>query len=101
MVIKVKYNGEWVKIPYLSSDHGRELVEEAPKDGKQYARQNGVWSVVNIPEVDFTDVYNAIDTKVDKVEGKGLSTNDYCSRKYRIESSCIYYSFSWFDVTFR
>ena len=57
MVIKVKYNGEWVKIPYLSSDHGRELVEEAPKDGKQYARQNGVWSVVNIPEVDFTDVY--------------------------------------------
>jgi len=52
MVIKVKYNGEWVKIPYLSSDHGQELVEEAPKDGKQYARQNGVWSVVNIPERD-------------------------------------------------
>lgn len=77
MVIKVKYNGEWVKIPYLSSDHGQELVEEAPKDGEQYARQNGVWSVVNIPEVDFTEVYNAIDTKVDKVEGKGLSTNDY------------------------
>lgn len=77
MVIKVKYNGEWVKIPYLSSDHGRELVEEAPKDGSQYAIQNGVWSVVNIPEVDFTEVYNAIDTKVDKVEGKSLSTNDY------------------------
>lgn len=77
MVIKVKYNGEWVKIPYLSSDHGQELVEEAPKDGLQYARQNGVWSVVNIPEVDFTEVYNAIATKVDKVEGKGLSTNDY------------------------
>lgn len=77
MVIKVKYNGEWVKIPYLSSDHGQELVEEAPKDGAQYARQNGVWSVVNIPEVDFTEVYNAIDTKVDKVESKSLSTNDY------------------------
>lgn len=77
MVIKVKYNGEWVKIPYLSSDHGQELVEEAPKDGLQYAKQNGVWSVVNIPEVDFTEVYNAIDTKVDKVEGKSLSTNDY------------------------
>ena len=77
MVIKVKYNGEWVKIPYLSSDHGQELVEEAPKDGAQYARKNGVWSVVNIPEVDFTEIYNAIDTKVDKVEGKGLSTNDY------------------------
>lgn len=77
MVIKVKYNGEWVKIPYLSSDHGQELVEEAPKDGSQYARQNGVWSVVNIPEVDFTEVYNTIATKVNKVEGKGLSTNDY------------------------
>lgn len=77
MVIKVKYNGEWVKIPYLSSDHGQELVEEAPKDGSQYARQNGVWSVVNIPEVDVTEVYEAIDTKVDKVDGKGLSTNDY------------------------
>lgn len=77
MVIKVKYNGEWVKIPYLSSDHGQELAEEAPKDGSQYARQNGIWSVVNIPEVDFTEVYNAINTKVDKVEGKGLSTNDY------------------------
>lgn len=77
MVIKVKYNGEWVKIPYLSSDHGQEPVEEAPKDNKQYARQDGTWTVVNIPEVDFTEVYEAIDTKVDKVDGKGLSTNDY------------------------
>lgn len=77
MVIKVKYNGEWVKIPYLSSGHGQELVEEAPKDNKQYARQDGTWTVVNIPEVDFTEVYEAIDTKVDKVDGKGLSTNDY------------------------
>lgn len=77
MVIKVKYNGEWVKIPYLSSDHGHELVEEAPKDNKQYARQDGTWTVVNIPEVDFTEVYEAIDTKVNKVDGKGLSTNDY------------------------
>ena len=77
MVIKVKYNGEWVKIPYLSDVHSEELVTEAPKDDKQYARQNGVWTVVNIPEVDFTDIYTALDTKVDKVEGKGLSTEDY------------------------
>lgn len=77
MVIKVKYNGEWVKIPYLSNDRGQELVEEAPKDNKQYARQDGTWTVVNIPEVDFTEVYEAIDAKVDKVDGKGLSTNDY------------------------
>ena len=90
MVIKVKYNGEWVKIPYLSSDHGQELVEEAPKDGSQYARQNGVWSVVNIPEVDFTEVYNAIDTKVDKVEGSGLISdtdlNQIRTNKSNIES---------------
>lgn len=77
MVIKVKYNGEWVKIPYLSNVRSEELVTEAPKDDKQYARQNGVWTVVNIPEVDFTDIYTALDTKVDKVEGKGLSTEDY------------------------
>lgn len=57
MVIKVKYNGEWVKIPYLSSDHGRELVEEAPKDGSQYARQNGIWSVVNIPDLEERYAY--------------------------------------------
>ena len=76
MVIKVKNNGEWVKIPYLSSDNNP-VIPEAPLDGKQYARQNGEWTVVNIPEVDFTEVYEAIDTKVDKVDGKGLSTNDY------------------------
>lgn len=95
MVIKVKYNGEWVKIPYLSSNHGRELVEEAPKDGKQYARQNGVWSVVNIPEVDFTEIdqkisqntaaiasnTTAIQSKVDKVDGFGLSSNDFTSQE--------------------
>ena len=95
MVIKVKYNGEWVKIPYLSSDHGQGLVEEAPKDGAQYARQNGVWSVVNIPEVDFTEINQkisqntaaiaanttAIQSKVDKVDGFGLSSNDYTSQE--------------------
>lgn len=47
MVIKVKYNGEWVKIPDLSSDHGQELVEEAPKDNKQYARQDGTKSLMD------------------------------------------------------
>lgn len=76
MVIKVKYNGEWVKIPYLSSDNNP-IIPEAPLDGKQYARQSGEWTVVNIPKVDFTDIYTALDTKIDKVEGKGPSTEDY------------------------
>ena len=89
MVIKVKYNGEWVKIPYLSSDHGRELVEEAPKDGKQYARQNGVWSVVNIPEVDFTEVYNAIDTKVDKVEAEFQKDVDNIQNNFNADNLLV------------
>lgn len=50
-----KNNGEWVKIPYLSSDNNP-VIPEAPLDGKQYARQNGEWTVVNIPEVDFTEI---------------------------------------------
>lgn len=79
MVIKVKYNGEWVKIPYLSSDHGRELVEEAPKDGKQYARQNGVWSVVNIPEyvtadkTKVTNINEVIEAAAKNITATGIS----------------------------
>lgn len=94
MVIKVKYNGEWVKIPYLSSDNNS-IIPEAPLDGKQYARQSGEWTVVNIPEVDFTEINQkisqntaaiasnttAIQSKVDKVDGFGLSSNDYTSQE--------------------
>lgn len=81
MVIKVKKDGQYVKIPYLSTDVA---VGEAPADGKQYARQDKAWSEVIIPDVDLTDVNAAIaantaaiGTKVDKVAGKQLSTNDY------------------------
>lgn len=94
MVIKVKNNGEWVKIPYLSSDNNP-VIPEAPLDGKQYARQNGEWTVVNIPEVDFTEINKkisqntaaisanttAIQSKVDKIDGFGLSSNDYTSQE--------------------
>ena len=94
MVIKVKNNGEWVKIPYLSSDNNP-VIPETPLDGKQYARQNGEWTVVNIPEVDFTEINKkisqntaaiaanttAIQSKVDKVDGFGLSSNDYTSQE--------------------
>lgn len=94
MVIKVKNNGEWVKIPYLSSDNNP-IIPEAPLDGKQYARQSGEWTVVNIPEVDFTEINKkisqntaaiaanttAIQSKVDKVDGFGLSSNDYTSQE--------------------
>lgn len=94
MVIKVKNNGEWVKIPYLSSDNNP-IIPEAPLDGKQYARQSGEWTVANIPEVDFTEINKkisqntaaiaanttAIQSKVDKVDGFGLSSNDYTSQE--------------------
>lgn len=94
MVIKVKNNGEWVKIPYLSSDNNP-IIPEAPLDGKQYARQSGEWTVVNIPEVDFTEINKkisqntaaiaanttAIQSKVDKVDGFGLSSNDFTSQE--------------------
>lgn len=94
MVIKVKNNGEWVKIPYLSSDNNP-IIPEAPLDGKQYARQSGEWTVVNIPEVDFTEIdqkisqntaaiasnTTAIQSKVDKVDGFGLSSNDFTSQE--------------------
>ena len=75
MVIKVKYNGEWVKIPYLSTggDSGTGFVEEAPKNGQQYTRKDGAWTVLNIPD----DITETINNKVDKVEGKELSSNDF------------------------
>lgn len=75
MVIKVKYNGEWVKIPYLSTgaDSSINYVEEAPKNGQQYTRKDGAWTVLNIPE----DITESINSKVDKVEGKELSSNDF------------------------
>lgn len=81
MVIEVKQNGKFVKIPYITADVP---VSEAPIDGKQYARQDATWSEIVIPEVDLTEIETniatntaAIDTKVDKIIGKQLSTEDY------------------------
>lgn len=81
MVIEVKQDGKFVKIPFISTNYP---VGEAPEDGKQYARKDGDWSEVVIPDVDLTEIETniaantaAIDTKVDKVDGKQLSTEDY------------------------
>lgn len=54
MVIKVKVNGEWIKVPCA--------VEEAPKDGQQYVRKDGDWSAVEIPEVDLSGIESSIET---------------------------------------
>lgn len=53
MVIEVKQNGKFVKIPYITADVP---VSEAPIDGKQYARQDATWSEIVIPEVNLTEV---------------------------------------------
>lgn len=83
-------------------------IQEAPKDGKAYARKDGQWDpivdetgnvddvlvngssvVVNrvaritLPKVDLSNYYTKTESdiwlaqKVDKIPGKGLSTNDY------------------------
>lgn len=90
MVIKVKYDGEWVKIPYLST-------VDAPVDNELYGRKNGVWSIINVP--DITDLEAAVDAntiaiqgKVDKIDGKGLSTNDYTNEdKVKVDNATVYY----------
>lgn len=88
MVIEVKKDGHFVKIPFLSS---QDPIKEAPQDNKQYARQNADWSEIIIPEVDLSTIEANIaantqaisqhtvelSTKVEQESGKGLSTNDY------------------------
>lgn len=40
--IKVKKDGEWVKLP----NYGVEAFPDAPSDGKTYGRNNGAWSEI-------------------------------------------------------
>lgn len=40
--IKVKKDGEWVKLP----NYGVEVFPDAPSDGKTYGRNNGAWSEI-------------------------------------------------------
>lgn len=82
MVIEVKQNGKFVKIPYVTADIP---VDEAPVDGKQYGRQNETWT--EIVKTDLSGLEAAIETKVDKEAGKGLSTNDYTTtEKTKLEA---------------
>lgn len=82
MVIEVKQNGKFVKIPYVTADIP---VVEAPVDGKQYGRQNETWT--EIVKTDLSGLEASIETKVDKETGKGLSTNDYTTaEKTKLEA---------------
>lgn len=43
--IKIKQDGEWVKLPNYGVQEG---LPEAPKDGKTYGRKDGTWSEVTV-----------------------------------------------------
>lgn len=69
--IKIKgTDGNWVKLP----NYGVQEFPEAPVDNKTYGRKNRTWTEI---QVDFSGIEAELANKVDKVTGKGLSTNDY------------------------
>lgn len=69
MVIEVKQNGKFVKIPYITADVP---VSEAPEDGKQYARKDGDWSEIVIPGgEDWENFYSQI-----QIQEQNRQTNE-------------------------
>ena len=63
-----------------SHNHDNVYVKEAPSDSKQYVRYNGEWASIDFSSADFA-TKEELNTKVDKVEGKVLSTNDYTTEE--------------------
>lgn len=64
--IKVKINGEWQQLPV----YGFVPIEDAPKDGKQYARQDGTWS-------EISSGVQYLDLSIFPEESGTLSDEDY------------------------
>lgn len=74
-----------------SHNHDNRYVQDTTTDNKSYVRKNKQWEELSIPEVTVDSVlsntstnpiqnkvvYEAVLSKVDKVTGKQLSTNDY------------------------
>jgi hypothetical protein len=101
MVIKVKNNGEWVKIPYLSSDNNP-VIPEAPLDGKPnlatVATSGSYTDLSNkptIPTVDVTKSY--VDTQLaTKANASNVYTKAEVDSKvssvYRVKGSVASYS---------
>lgn len=81
------------KVSQLTNDS--KFVSDATADSKQYVRKNNAWEEVTIPEITVDDslsatsvnpiqnkvVTTALDSKVDKVTGKVLSSNDYTTEE--------------------
>ena len=63
-----------------SHDHDDVYIKDAPSDSKQYIRSNGEWASIDFSSADFA-TKEELNTKVDKVEGKVLSTNDYTTEE--------------------
>ena len=63
-----------------SHNHDGVYLTDAPSDSKQYVRSNGEWTSIDFSSADFA-TKEELNTKVDKVEGKGLSTNDYTTEE--------------------
>ena len=63
-----------------SHNHDGVYLTDAPSDSKQYVRSNGEWASIDFSSADFA-TKEELNTKVDKVEGKGLSTNDYTTEE--------------------
>lgn len=63
-----------------SHNHDGVYIKDAPSDSKQYVRSNGEWASIDFSSADFATKAE-LNTKVDKIEGKGLSTNDYTTEE--------------------
>ena len=58
-----------------SHNHDSLYIKDAPSDTQQYVRQGAAWVAVNIA------TKSDLLTKVDVIEGKGLSSNDYTTEE--------------------
>lgn len=58
-----------------SHNHDSLYIKDAPSDTQQYVRQDAAWVAVNIA------TKSDLLTKVDVIEGKGLSSNDYTTEE--------------------
>lgn len=66
MVIKVKYNGEWVKIPYLSDVHGEELVTKV--NNLNEVLENAVLNTTATGSTITLDKRNLVTNVVENIE---------------------------------